>query len=72
LGVIVNREDLFAAVQAGISLIVVLGGGLTLVFRSELSDTVVPLITLVLGFYFGSGSVQRGFAMGQASQLGNK
>ena len=60
-----NREDLFALVQAIISVIVVLGGGLTLVFRSELSDTIVPLITLVLGFYFGSGSVQRGITIGQ-------
>ena len=62
-----NREDLFALTQSIISIVVVLGGGLTLIFSPENKDAVVPVITLVLGFYFSSASSARGFAQGQAS-----
>lgn len=68
---VIDKNDIQIYVSSIIAIIIILGGGLTIVFRPELSDKILPLMMIVIGYFFGNVSFQQGVKTGvaQASKL---
>jgi hypothetical protein len=52
-----NDQNIFQYTQSIIAIIVVLGGGITVVLRPDIKDSIIGILGVVVGFYFG-GMVQ--------------
>lgn len=66
-----DKTDLTTLATVIIAIIVVLGGGIALVFKPDLSDKIIPMLTLVLGFFFSSGNFRSGLLIGQQNNAQN-
>lgn len=60
----IDKTDVMTYGLLILSLIVVIGGFVVLVLRSDLSNIVVPMMMLVLGFFFSNGSFRTGVSAG--------
>lgn len=66
-----DKADFQTYVTGLIAVIVVLGGGVTLVFVPTMSDKVIPIMMVVITYFFSSGSMRTGITLGQQSNKQN-
>lgn len=61
-----DNERLEALTRSIVAIVVVLGGGLTIVFKPDSASQIVPVVTMVIGFYFGTGAYKAGASQARA------
>lgn len=65
---VIDKNDIQIYATIILAIIVVLGGGLVLVFKPDLSDKLLPIMMIVIGYFFGNVSSNQGYKLGVSSQ----